>query len=371
MVNNTIADARMAAQVLHARLGTDYDQPVDVFRTVQQEGIWLASQPLDGGLYGFYLRQGEATGIVLNKNHPERLQRYTCAHELGHHVLGHTSHVDGEDDVLKPTAANQANEAAAQAFAGVFLMPLQAVNRVTRRLGFTKDRSLDAADVYQISRELDVSFSAAAWQLASLGRIRNHDAERWVREGAAAAKNAMRPGPPPEGNNRAALYILDSRSGDIPILCRLGDELRLRLQEDASTGHVWRIINPTTPNVRTPQLNWDGDETAEREPVPSASAKPAAPLKEEALRLAGDNYLPDGQPDRPLDQTQLGRPGIREFVFVAAQPGRTAMDLRLSRPWETDDVADFSTVVRVGPSHILDGLARGQAQAHLARVAGD
>ena len=369
MVNHTIADARMAAQVLHARLGTDYDKPIDVFRTVQQEGIWLASQPLDAGLYGFYLRQGDATGIVLNKNHPEQLQRYTCAHELGHHVLGHASHLDDEDDVLKPTAASKANETAAQAFAGVFLMPLQAVNRVMHRLGFTKDRRLDASDVYQISRELDVSFSAAAWQLAGLRRIHSQDADRWARQGAAAAKNSMRPGPPPEGDNRAALYILDSRDREIPILCRPGDELRLRLPEDASTGHVWRIVASSNTPVAA-RFSWDGGETVEREPTPDTHERSAELLERGALRLARQNYLTDGAAELQQAQTAVGRQGIREFVFVANQPGRTAMDLRLSRPWETNEVADFRTVVRVGPAHVLDGFAHDQAQAHIARVAG-
>ena len=67
MVNRTVSRARMAAQVLHAQLRTDFAHPVDIFGVVQQQGIWLASQPLDGGLYGFYLRQGDVTGIVLSK----------------------------------------------------------------------------------------------------------------------------------------------------------------------------------------------------------------------------------------------------------------------------------------------------------------
>ena len=370
MVNHAIADARMAAQVLHARLGTDFEKPIDVFGTVQREGIWLASQPLDAGLYGFYLRQGSATGIVLNKNHPEQLQRYTCAHELGHHVLGHASHLDDEDDVLKPTSASKTNEAAAQAFAGVFLMPLQAVNRATHRLGFTKSRRLDASDVYKISRELDVSFTAAAWQLAGLGKIHNRDAERWAKQGAAAVKNAMRPGPPLEGDNRASLYILDTRDREVPVLCRPGDELRLRLPEDASTGHVWRIVAPSIAAPLSPRLNWDGQEAAKREPTPDTGGRLAEPQEQGPLRLARENYVPDLEAERHQDQTPIGRQGIREFVFVANAPGRTAIDLRLSRPWEIQDIADFGTVVRVGPAHVLDGFARDQARAHIARVAG-
>lgn len=173
-----------------------------------------------------------------------------------------------------------------------------------------------------------------------------------------------------EGDNRAALYILDPSAREVPILCRPGDELRLRLPEDASTGHVWRIVTPTTPTPLAPRLSWDGEETAERETILDTHEGPADPLEQGALRLARENYLPDGAADRHQAQTSLGRQGIREFVFVAHQPGRTAVDLRLSRPWEIGDVADFSTVVRVGPAHVLDGFARDQAQAHIARVAG-
>ena len=62
----------------HARLKLPSDRPIDIFSIVQQLGIWLKTEPL-GNLYGFYLRHGQATGIVLNRRHPEDLQRYTCA----------------------------------------------------------------------------------------------------------------------------------------------------------------------------------------------------------------------------------------------------------------------------------------------------
>lgn len=375
MPSSAVAAASTAAQRLHARLGTDYDKPVDIFRIVQDEGIWLASRPLSGALYGFYLRQGAAAGIVVNSDHPEPLQRYTCAHELGHHVLGHQSHLDEPDDVRGP-AGNRANEVAAQAFAGALLMPLQAVNRVMRRLGMTKSRRLDAADIYAISRELDVSFTAAAWQLAALGRIPTQDAARWARQGAAAVKNAMRPGPPPEGDNRAALYIIDPSNRDVPILCRPGDELRLRLPENASTGHVWRITSPSMPQSGRPILSWDGRDGVDRALIPSGrgvSASGSTDSSDGLLRLAQDNYLPapipSGQDQRGGTASSIGRSGIRELVFLVDRPGRAAVSGNLSRPWESRTIDNFTTPVRIGPTHVLDGFAHEQARAHAARVA--
>jgi hypothetical protein len=44
------------------------------------------------------------------------------------------------------------------------------------------------------SRELDVSYSAAAWQLVTLKRLSAQDAQRFVKGGAAAAKRACVPG---------------------------------------------------------------------------------------------------------------------------------------------------------------------------------
>jgi len=372
MLSRAVAGANTAAQRLHARLHTDYAKPIDVFAIVQEEGVWLASKSLGAGLYGFYLREGNAAGIVLNSEHPENLQRYTCAHELGHHILGHTSHLDQSEDIDGPTAGNRLDEVAAQAFAGAFLMPLQAVNRVRRRLAMAKNRRLDATDVYAISRELDVSFSAAAWQLAALGQIPVQDADRFAKSGPKAAKHTMRPGPSPAGDNRAALFILDPRSREVPILCRPGDELRLRLPENASTGHVWKILSPFVPETSGPRLRWDGRDIVKAAAVEGTSDREG--VGNVSLRLAQDNYLPgdeaDSQPGDMGSAQGLGQPGTRELVFLAEQPGRLELTVRLSRPWLSGETDTFSTPVRIGPAHTLVGFAESQARAHVARVAG-
>lgn len=374
MPSRPAADAHTAAQRLHARLGTDFNRPIDIFQIVQDEGIWLASKPLSSGFYGFYLRNDNAAGIVVNQDHPEPLQRYTCAHELGHHILGHQSHLDEANDIQGPLGGRQEIEIAAQAFAGAFLMPLQAVNRVMRRLGKTKSQRLSAIDVYIISRELDVSFSAAAWQLATLGRVSTQDAERWTKQGTTTIKYAMRGGPPPEGDNRAALYIIGASGREVPIPCRPGDELRLRLPENAASGNSWHLIAPTDPEMAPSQRSRNGDQAARREATPRLEEQDAGHFSEPAgciLRLVRDSYLP-ANISQDLSQTpEQKAPGpqrIREFAFIANRPGRTIIALRLCRLLSDQNLTDFMAPVNVSPTHVLKGFSRCQAKAHAAQV---
>nr|WP_240949367.1 protease inhibitor I42 family protein [Cellulosimicrobium aquatile] len=318
-----------------------------------------------GGLYGFFLKEGDAVGIVLNDAHPEYLQRYTCAHELGHHVLGHTSHLDHEEQIEKRAVDGRWDELAAQTFAGAFLMPLQSLNRVHRRLGISRERAPSAGEVYLISRELDVSFAAAAWQLVSLNRLDAGAARDYIRRGAAAAKNALRPGPSPTGDNRAGLAVLGLQQNGLPVLCRTGDELRVRLPENASTGYVWRFLD-AHPADR-PGTAWDGEEgltAAAADPAASSTRAPAS-----SVRLLHERYAPQDGVGATAG-TVIGHGGLRELVFIAEAPGSHEIRAQLGRPWEPGAVDEFRTRVRVAPRHSVSGFAEAQRRSYIARLIG-
>lgn len=119
-----------AAQREHQRLRTDFTSRVEIFDVIENEQIWLVFQRL-GNLYGAYQRCGDAIGIVVSSQHPLSLQRYTAAHEYGHHVLGHT--VSADDETRIHRRSQYPREIAAQAFAGEFLMPLQLVTSARAR----------------------------------------------------------------------------------------------------------------------------------------------------------------------------------------------------------------------------------------------
>ena len=378
----------MAAARLHARLHTDLSGPVDVFRIVQELGIWLNSRPL-GNLFGFYLRQDDALGICLNAGHPETLQRYTCAHELGHHLLGHASNLDDAADIDGAGGSTPAQEQAAQAFAGNFLMPLGLVNRVLRRLDLY-DRSLTATDVYRISRELDVSYTATVWRLRSLDRLDGPTAAAYAKAGAAAAKRVLRGGPP-SGSARADLWVIEQAGDDLIGKCRVGDEILLRLVENRSTGYVWQIEEPAGPSSGpAPEvLAWDGGQNLATQATRAGQL--ALPGTDDVLRVAADRHLELGTSPRPpelasgpsqpatasSDSSQswlrevLGTGGVREIAVIAENRGDGLLRVDLRPPWDMDApaVATVSLIIRVVMPHELDGFAPRQPLAHVARLA--
>lgn len=381
-----IADASMEAARLHARLHTDLERPVDIFRIVQELGIWLNSRPL-GNLFGFYLRQDDALGICLNATHPETLQRYTCAHELGHHLLGHESNLDDAADIDGPGGGTPAQERAAQVFAGNFLMPLGLVNRVLRRLGLY-DGPLSASDVYQVSRELDVSYTAAVWRLRTLDRIDGPTAASYAKAGAAAAKMVLRGGPP-HNAARADLWVVDRAGDDLIGRCRVGDEILLRLIENRSTGYVWTIEEPApvSSNESTGRLTWDGGEGIGTR---AAQAAPLVlPTADEVLRIAADYHskvedrrAPNlesatadivtaaDEADHLWLREALGVGGIREIAVIAENQGNGILRVELKPPWDTDApaMATVSLSIRVVAQHALDGFAHLQPLAHVSRL---
>jgi len=380
-----LSDASMAAARLHARLGTDQTKPVDVFAVVQELGIWLTTQPL-GSLYGFYLRQDGALGICLNAGHPETLQRYTCAHELAHHVLGHGSSLDEGDDVDRWGGTSKVEERAAQVFAGNFLMPLGLVNRVMRRLG-NYGTTLNAPQIYEISREMDVSFAAATWRLRSLDRIDEDTAVLAVRNGAAAAKAQLRDGPPVSAA-RADLWTIQEVTGSSGFSCRVGDEILIQLPENRSSGRIWEIegVDVSQVSFASEQfVSWDGqvgvelvrdgDIDAQRQPQSSLRVakdrhierQTVVNYNESNLDLQALETIPTNREESWLREA-LGVEGTRRIEIVADNEGGYAMRLVLKPSWTTDDdpLSTVAITVDVRPAHQLEGFSPKQMALHLA-----
>jgi hypothetical protein len=152
------------------RLGFDPSQPVDVFRVIEEERVWLLFEPLQH-LFGFFQREGDSAGVVIHNGHPLSLQRFTAAHEYGHFVLGHEASQDGRAELFGG-ADVPIQEVEAQAFAAEFLMPLALVNRALDRLSVPREPGeLSPVDAYQLSLELGSSYTATITQLKQLNKI--------------------------------------------------------------------------------------------------------------------------------------------------------------------------------------------------------
>lgn len=235
---NTSAAVR--ASELHADLDIDLSQPVDVFRAVNELGLILAFGAL-GEASGVYLPGTPSAGIMVHEGHPRTRQRYTTAHELGHHIFGHAAEVD-----LAPAQALERaqgerwpdHEKEAEAFAAWFLMPRRLLKSGLRHLGI--DRPTDAYDVYALSLWLGTSYTATARQLAVTKLVDRIEADAWAEIPPRNLKRALVGEMAPD-DLRNDVWWLDRRNHMQPVDARPGDRIVLTLPETPSSGFSWRF----------------------------------------------------------------------------------------------------------------------------------
>jgi len=122
-----VREAIATARVARHELGLGLDQPVhDLLLVVEETAdVPVAILSLGKGIAGAYIVRRDQAFIFLNGSEAVTRQRFTLAHELGHHRLGHRAVVDGTETVEGRTT--DPVEQQANAFAGEFLAPEQAV----------------------------------------------------------------------------------------------------------------------------------------------------------------------------------------------------------------------------------------------------
>lgn len=314
-------EASRAAERELLRRGVSQERPVDVFGLIESAGVWLMFQPLRN-LYGAYQRIGDAAGIVIHSKHPLALQRYTAAHEYGHHVLGHEPRADNEHDILAYGRFSDPQEAAAQAFAADLIMPLEFVNRLIRLLELPK--SADAwkpAHAYVLSLHLQASYLATITQLVALHKISRRTATR-LREVRPRDVKQDLAGVRPE-NPWADVWVLTPEDTVRDLYPSVDDELHLMLPETPSTGYRWEVLAP-----------------------------------EDFLEGIDDEF-------RDANRERIGGTGLRHWRFRVADAGQGRVVARLSRAWESAQAAQAEEVwelhVTERPTGVLNrGLTRDQ-----------
>jgi Zn-dependent peptidase ImmA (M78 family) len=157
--------ARKRAREAREELGLGLVSPVaDVLRSVEAAGVAVAILDLGPGLAGAYLHpQGTPVAFVNGRDAAHR-QRFTLAHEFGHHRLGHGQVVD------EPPALSDydwdPNEVQANYFAAEFLMPKAAA---LAWAGEHADERLSLETVVRYAAAFGVSAKAACISLERAG----------------------------------------------------------------------------------------------------------------------------------------------------------------------------------------------------------
>ena len=123
----TLGQAAKTALEYRVRNGVPLDAPCDVYELIVRQGVELRFMEVKS-LEGFYLSDGTAGQINVCAYRPAGLQRFTAAHELGHHVFKHGSTFDPQLDYAERFASVTVEERLAELFARYLLMPRRALH---------------------------------------------------------------------------------------------------------------------------------------------------------------------------------------------------------------------------------------------------
>lgn len=154
--------------------------------------------------------------ILVTTERPPGRRRYTCAHEIGHHVFGHGTRLDELSDEENATWGSE--EFVAHRFASGLLMPKLAVESAFARRGLSV-ATPTAGDVFVVAHDLGVGYATLVRHLErTLGRLSSGAANTLVRVSLPRLRSAIA-GFPVEHD----LVVLDDNWGQRPLDVEIGD----------------------------------------------------------------------------------------------------------------------------------------------------
>lgn len=140
------------------QFGAQPDEPVCPFDVAEFLGVSVRLVGLPS-LEGMYLREQNA--ILVGAQRPMGRKRYSCAHEIGHHVFGHGSWIhrsDGSESEPVGRASVGFEEFLAERFAAALLMPKLVVMSAFARRGLQVSSAVPN-EVFLVAQELGVGYT--------------------------------------------------------------------------------------------------------------------------------------------------------------------------------------------------------------------
>jgi Zn-dependent peptidase ImmA (M78 family) len=297
---SAIRKATLEATRLHRDLGIQAKVVrdlgrIDVFDTIARLGVPLMFTRLDG-LLGAYYRE-PTPGVLVTTQRPLSQQRFTAAHELGHHHLGHTPSLDDESILRRApfdaSAGDSLQEVEAEAFAAAFLLPRWLLDWHCERQDWMDADLQDPARIYQLALRVGTSYEATVWTLHRYDVFDRTTARLIANIELKKIKEKLLRGYAPENFRDVDVWLVTERDADLRLYGGPKDLFVVQLPEHSGAGYLWQIESI------------DGD----------------------ALALVADGR-------EETDDESIGGPTMR--LITAAARDRSAGELRLAerRPWQ-------------------------------------
>jgi Zn-dependent peptidase ImmA (M78 family) len=164
-----------AARQVRDRLGVGNETRIpDLLQLIEDRAsVPVFLEPLPDGMFGAYRRRDEG-GFILISSLPALVrQRFTLAHEFGHHELGHGSVVDTSETLADYD--REPMEVQANYFASEFLAPVRAIQNW---MAAHNDPDPDLEVVVTLACEFGISAQAARIRLEAARYVTTHAKRR-------------------------------------------------------------------------------------------------------------------------------------------------------------------------------------------------
>ncbi|MFJ4221772.1 ImmA/IrrE family metallo-endopeptidase [Curtobacterium luteum] len=235
---------------------------LDIIELIRQHNLRLAFVPLQR-LYGAYIpSQSGNAGILIHNRQPRGLQRFTAAHELGHHLLhGGTAALDDSDALFDETSHTSEQEA--QLFAGHLLMPLPYIAAAARLANVAHFETLTAEQAYTMAGLLDVSYKAAITQMHVTEMI------------TPTLRNSLLGQRPSDVAQRIAFgekvamftraWAVRPDTASVASRVGVGDDIAITLPENRTTGYRWFIDSGDAVDIPYDEFTLDASTGADQD----------------------------------------------------------------------------------------------------------
>lgn len=227
---------------IQAKVVRDFGR-VDVYDTIARLRVPLMFTRLDG-LLGAYYRE-PTPGVLVTTQRPLNQQRFTAAHELGHHYLGHTPSLDDESILrrapFQARAGDNLQEVEAEAFAAAFLLPRWLLDWHCEQQSWTDGDLHDPALVYQLALRVGTSYGATVWTLHRYDVFDRTTVRLMINIELKKLKQKLLRGYSPGNFRGVDVWLVTERDADLRLYGGPKDLFVVRLPEHSGAGYLWQI----------------------------------------------------------------------------------------------------------------------------------
>ncbi|CAJ4652697.1 Domain of uncharacterised function (DUF955) [Burkholderia pseudomallei] len=347
-----MAAARRAAEVLEEfeakkRIEAGYTR-IDAEHIASASDVVVMYRKLELLLGGFLLEDG-TPGIIVNWDRPRGLVHMTCAHELGHFVLGHESTSDTTVDVSKNAALV---ERTANQFAYALLAPSWLVAQTMRRQRWGRNSLRNPSIVYQMSLRLGMSYKAMVWSLNRLGHLTVSEALGIVDVQPITIKRDILGGAA-LNNSRSDVWMLTDADRDRVLEPGLGDQMVFDLPNHAGSGHLWSVDEARSEGFLLKPFVRD--------------ARRVPPRRDSGIAVGGDGSTLRYELTSPPNLLAAGD-GNDSEVVPTLEPRRRTISLNERAPWHPQQAAIHQLSLFAEFERLEDGLPQPERDRRLART---